>query len=105
MRLGGIAALAIVGSLVLSSCAANEDAPAGGDDATSKLSGTIDGQGASSQGSAQEAWITAFQTANPKVTITYDPAGSGAGREAFIAGGVSFTSRSPAGANVVNRAT
>ena len=89
MRLGSIAALAIVGSIVLSSCAANEDAPAG-DDNTSTLAGTIDGSGASSQGSAQEAWITAFQTANPDVTITYDPAGSGAGREAFIAGGVSF---------------
>jgi len=90
MRLGSIATLAIVGSLVLSSCAANEDAPAGGDDTTSTLSGTIDGSGASSQGSAQEAWIAAFQTANTGVTITYDPAGSGAGREAFIAGGVSF---------------
>ena len=88
MRLGGIAALAIVGSIVLSSCAANEDAPA--EDTTSTLAGTIDGSGASSQGSAQEAWITAFQLANPDVTITYDPAGSGAGREAFIAGGVSF---------------
>ena len=46
------------------------------------------GAGASSQGSAQEAWIAAFQTANPDVTINYDPTGSGAGRETFIAGGV-----------------
>ena len=89
MRLGSIAALAIVGSIVLSSCAANEEAPVG-DDTASTLTGTIDGSGASSQGSAQEAWIAAFQTANTGVTITYDPAGSGAGREAFIAGGVSF---------------
>ncbi len=89
MRLGSIAALAIVGSIVLSSCAANEEAPAG-DAPESTLAGTIDGSGASSQGSAQEAWIAAFQIANPDVTITYDPAGSGAGREAFIAGGVSF---------------
>lgn len=89
MRLGSVAALAIAGSLVLSSCAANEDAPA--DDATvSTLAGTIDGAGASSQGSAQEAWVAAFQIANPEVTINYDPSGSGAGREAFIAGGVSF---------------
>jgi phosphate transport system substrate-binding protein len=89
MRLGSIAALAIVGSIVLSSCAANEDAPAG-DAPESTLAGTIDGAGASSQGSAQEAWIAAFQTANPDVTITYDPTGSGAGRETFIAGGSSF---------------
>ena len=88
MRLGSIAALAIVGSIVLSSCAANEGAPA--EDNTSTLAGTIDGAGASSQDAAQQAWIAAFQTANPDVTITYDPSGSGAGREAFIAGGVSF---------------
>jgi phosphate transport system substrate-binding protein len=88
MRLGSVAALAIAGSIVLSSCAANEDAPA--EDSTSTLAGQIDGAGASSQGSAQEAWIAAFQTANPDVTVTYDPTGSGAGRETFIAGGSSF---------------
>ena len=86
-RLGSIAALAIVGSIVLSSCAANE-----GDavDTPSTLGGQISGAGSSAQGSAQEAWIAAFQIANPDVTITYDPTGSGAGREAFIAGGVAF---------------
>jgi phosphate transport system substrate-binding protein len=87
MRLGSVAALAIVGSIVLSSCAANETAAP---DTESTLSGTIAGAGASSQGSAQEAWIAAFQTANPDVNITYDPSGSGAGREQFIAGGVAF---------------
>jgi phosphate transport system substrate-binding protein len=87
-RLGSVAALAVVGSLVLSSCAANENAPTAS--STSSLTGTIDGAGASSQGSAQEAWIAAFQLANPDVTISYDPGGSGAGREAFIAGGVAF---------------
>jgi phosphate transport system substrate-binding protein len=89
MRLGSIAAVALAGSIVLSSCAANEAAPSD-DETVSTLSGTIDGSGASSQGSAQDAWIAAFQTANPAVTINYDPAGSGAGRTAFIAGGVAF---------------
>ena len=86
-RLGSIAALAIVGSIVLSSCAANEGETV---DTPSTLSGSIDGAGSSAQGAGQEAWIAAFQTANPDVTITYDPTGSGAGREAFIAGGVAF---------------
>jgi phosphate transport system substrate-binding protein len=86
-RVGTIGAIAIAGTILLASCAANE----GGETAApSDLAGTIDGAGASSQGSAQEAWIAAFQTANPDVTINYDPSGSGAGREAFIAGGVSF---------------
>lgn len=91
-RLGTIGVVALASSLLLSSCAANEGgttAPASTDDAAA-LSGTIDGAGASSQASAQEAWIASFQTDNPDVTINYDPSGSGAGREAFISGGVSF---------------
>jgi phosphate transport system substrate-binding protein len=84
-RSGGVAAIALVGALALASCAANE----GGTDSASAsdLSGTINGAGASSQGSAQEAWVAAFQTANADVVINYDPSGSGAGRETFISGG------------------
>ena len=52
-----------------------------------KLSGEIAGAGASSQEAAQAAWIAGFQEANPEVTISYDPIGSGGGREQFIAGG------------------
>ncbi|GAA3597693.1 phosphate ABC transporter substrate-binding protein PstS [Klugiella xanthotipulae] len=83
-------ALAAITTLALTSCAANES---GGTTSTSDgaaLSGTIAGIGASSQGSAQEAWIASFQTANADVTINYSPDGSGAGRKAFIAGGVAF---------------
>jgi len=87
-RFGSIAAIAIAGTILLSSCAANEgEAPAAGG---SDLAGTINGVGASSQGAAQEAWAKGFQTANPGVTINYAPEGSGAGREAFIAGGIGF---------------
>ena len=89
-RLGTIGAVAIAGSILLSSCAANEGTPTETDAPVSTLSGTIDGAGSSAQGSAQEAWIAAFQIANPDVTINYDPSGSGAGREAFIAGGTAF---------------
>lgn len=85
-RLGTIGAIALVGTILLSSCAANEGTP----EPVESLSGTLDGAGSSAQGSAQEAWVAAFQTTNPDLTINYDPSGSGAGREAFIAGGVSF---------------
>ena len=71
-RFGAIAAIALAGAFALSSCAANETRRAGDEPATD-LSGTLVGAGASSQGSAQEAWIAAFQTANPDVTINYDP--------------------------------
>ncbi|BDZ44872.1 phosphate-binding protein PstS [Naasia aerilata] len=90
MRYAGLLGLAVVGALALSSCAANESAPAAADSTASAgptLSGTLNGAGSSAQGAAQEAWIAAFQTANPDVTINYDPTGSGAGRETFIGGG------------------
>jgi phosphate transport system substrate-binding protein len=87
-RISAIVATAAVAALALSSCASNE---AAAPEATvSSLSGALVGAGASSQGSAQESWIAAFQTANPDVTITYDPTGSGAGRSTFIAGGSNF---------------
>jgi phosphate transport system substrate-binding protein len=90
-RFGRPAVIAIAAALALSSCAANEGGEATTDEAaTSTLTGTLNAGGASSQGSAQEAWIASFQTANPDVTINYDPSGSGAGREAFIAGGSGF---------------
>ncbi|MEO5922135.1 MAG: phosphate ABC transporter substrate-binding protein PstS [Pseudolysinimonas sp.] len=84
-RFGAIAAIALAGAFALASCAANE--PGSDDETPSTLSGTLTGAGSSAQGSAQEAWVAAFQTANPDVTINYDPSGSGAGRETFIAGG------------------
>lgn len=86
-RLGSVAAIAIAGTILLSSCATNEDAPV---ETPSDLSGTLVGAGSSAVGAAQETWIAEFQTANPDVTITYDPSGSGAGRETFLAGGSDF---------------
>lgn len=80
--------MAVVGALVLSACATNEtETP---EETASTLSGTLVGAGASSMGAAQETWIAAFQTANPDVTVTYDPTGSGAGRETFAGGGSDF---------------
>jgi phosphate transport system substrate-binding protein len=90
---GRTAAVTALAALALSGCAANEGgAPAGGGSSenASELTGTLVGAGASSQQSAQEAWTTAFQTANPDVSIEYDPAGSGAGRDTFLAGGSAF---------------
>jgi phosphate transport system substrate-binding protein len=90
-RIAAPAALFLTAGLALSACAANE-APAegGSSDSASTLEGTLTGIGASSQGSAQEAWIAAFQTANSGVTVNYDPQGSGAGRESFISGAAAF---------------
>ena len=77
--------------LVLTGCAANETPDAGDTGNASTLSGTLSGEGASSQDAAQQqGWIPAFQTAHKNVTINYAPSGSGTGREAFQKGGVAF---------------
>ncbi|RRD60717.1 phosphate ABC transporter substrate-binding protein PstS [Leucobacter sp. OH1287] len=78
-----------IAALALTACAANEST--GGDEQGSgNLSGELIGSGASSQGSAQEAWISGFQTQHEGVTVNYDPAGSGNGRETFQAGASAF---------------
>ena len=82
--LTGIVGFALVGTLLVG-CAANE---AG--DRESDLSGTLDGAGSSAQAAAQEVWVADFQRNNASVTVNYEPSGSGAGREQFIAGGVDF---------------
>ena len=87
-RIGTISAIAVAGTILLSSCAANETGTT--EPTASALSGTLVGAGSSAVGAAQEIWIAEFQTANPDVTITYDPAGSGAGRETFLGGGSDF---------------
>jgi phosphate transport system substrate-binding protein len=80
----GIAALAL--GITLTGCGAGNEAAS----SNSPLSGTINGQGSSAQESAMDAWRSAFQSANGRVTVNYDPAGSGAGVEKFNAGGVDF---------------
>src|SRR5690606_33651966 len=52
--------------------------------------GEFRGVGASSQESAMEAWIAGFREQHPDAAISYDPAGSGDGREAFLKGGTAF---------------
>ncbi len=82
-----VAAAAALG-LTLSACSASNEDPEGGSD--SSLSGELVGAGASSQEAAMAGWSAGFQSANPDVTVNYDPSGSGAGREQFIDGGVDF---------------
>lgn len=89
-RIAQVGAVAAVAALALAGCAANETAPGDTGGTTSDLSGEIAGGGSSAQEVAVQAWTAGFQTANPDVTITYDPSGSGAGRESFQAGAFPF---------------
>ena len=87
-----VAAVAL--GLGLSACAAGNEGGGASSSAapasSSKLSGTLNGAGSSAQEAAQAAWQSGFQSANPDVTVNYDPVGSGGGREQFLAGGVDF---------------
>ncbi|RMI12663.1 phosphate ABC transporter substrate-binding protein PstS [Cellulomonas triticagri] len=88
---GRTGALALAGVVALSLTACGSDDPTGsgttgGTDSGSEstLAGELVGAGASSQESAMEAWRAGFQSANPDVTVSYDPVGSGGGRTAFL---------------------
>jgi phosphate transport system substrate-binding protein len=88
---GAVIALALALGLALGGCAANESTDSlTGQGGSAALAGTLNGGGASSQTAAQEAWRAGFEDANPAVIVNYDPTGSGAGREAFAAGGLAF---------------
>ena len=90
-RFAQLGAVAAVATLALAGCASNESNGGSTTEPTeSTLSGTIGATGASSQTAAQEAWVANFQTANPDVTVNYEPTGSGTGRENFIAGASNF---------------
>ncbi|MGY1752938.1 phosphate ABC transporter substrate-binding protein PstS [Blastococcus sp. SYSU D01042] len=87
-------ALALSGSLALAACGASNESDSGdsgnGSSDAAELSGDLVGAGASSQQSAMEAWQAGFQGEFPDVQFSYDPAGSGAGREQFIDGSADF---------------
>jgi len=90
-RLGAPLAILAAAAISLTACASNEGStPSTTSAAPSNLSGTLNGIGSSAQGTAQTTWIAGFQETNPKVTINYDPQGSGAGRTSFISGAADF---------------
>lgn len=80
--------------LALSAC--GSDYPLGdeqreaAENSTSTLSGILSGSGSSAQGPAMDAWIAGFGVMHPDVQLQYSPDGSGAGRNALLAGAVDF---------------
>jgi phosphate transport system substrate-binding protein len=95
-RAAAPSAAALVLGLALAACGAGNESSSGGGSGDASpasggtLNGTLNGAGSSAQEAAQGAWKAGFQTANPDVTVNYDPSGSGAGVEQFLAGGVQF---------------
>jgi phosphate transport system substrate-binding protein len=73
-----------------SSSSGSTGGESGGSAPSAEVSGEIAGAGSTAQQAAQEAWIAEFENANSGATISYDPVGSGGGREQFISGGVAY---------------
>ena len=89
-RVAGISAAGVL-ALTLAACGGgSEGSGNGGGSEGEGLSGTIAGSGASSQENAVEGWIAGFMEANTDAAVSYDPTGSGTGREQFINGTVQF---------------
>jgi len=80
---------AVTLAVALAACGGSDEDTASGSSGGS-VSGEIAGAGSTAQQAAQEAWIAEFENENSGVTISYDPVGSGGGREQFIAGGTAF---------------
>ena len=100
-RSGQMMALLAASTLILTACGSgNEETPAAPTGApgapgessapAESFTGTLNGGGSSAQEAAMEAWRGNFGQANAGVTVNYDPAGSSAGREQFLSGGLQF---------------
>ncbi|SCF36271.1 phosphate ABC transporter substrate-binding protein PstS [Micromonospora mirobrigensis] len=97
-RHGTIACLALAAVLGLSACGSDNNEPAnpsasgsaGATAAVDCASGTINAQGSSAQKNAMDEWIKAYQQKCTDAKINYEPSGSGAGIQAFIAGTADF---------------
>ena len=83
-------AVLAVGALTAAGCGSDSSSSSDTSGGGSSLSGEIAGAGSSAQAAAQEAWRAGFQEANSGATVSYDPVGSGGGREQFVAGGIAF---------------
>ena len=99
--------MALAGSLALAACGASNESSsssASGSNSAAALSGSLSGAGSTAQQAAMQGWTAGFNAIQPKVTVNYDPVGSGGGREQFLSGGVQFAgSDSPLSADVVVR--
>ncbi|MCQ1946426.1 phosphate ABC transporter substrate-binding protein PstS [Arthrobacter sp. zg-Y1116] len=92
-RAASVLSVSLVAALSLAACGTDSAAPSAAPTAgssESSVTGTLSGAGASSQDAAMQAWIAGFGAANPEASVQYSPDGSGAGREALLAGGVQF---------------
>jgi phosphate transport system substrate-binding protein len=87
-----VIAFALALALGVAACGSSGDGETGGSTSGggAEVSGEIAGAGSTAQQAAQEAWMAEFENGNSGATISYDPVGSGGGREQFLSGGVAY---------------
>jgi phosphate transport system substrate-binding protein len=96
LRVARVGVVFTAAALALSACVSHDpfdrwpgeiDSPFTGTGTSTSISGQFVGAGASTQQSAMESWIAAFQSQHLAASVVYDPNGSGAGRTQFLDGG------------------
>jgi len=63
------------------SSSGDSGAAASSDGGSKEVSGNSAGAGSSAQDAAMQAWIAGLQSTSPDATVSYDPVGSGGGRD------------------------
>jgi phosphate transport system substrate-binding protein len=88
-----VVTMALAGTLALAACGASNETSGSSSNSSgsaAQLTGTLNGAGSTAQQAAMQAWSAGFNSAQPQVTVNYDPVGSGGGRQQWLAGGVAF---------------
>jgi phosphate transport system substrate-binding protein len=87
------AAIAATGVLALAGCSESSDEASETSESAANIdcaSGKLSAEGSSAQNNAMAEWIKEYQIACPDATINYNPTGSGAGIQQFLASQVEF---------------
>lgn len=95
MKSSGRLLLVLTSTLALAACGTDEQRPfdaasSGSDSKIDCAQGNLTAAGSSAQKNAMDEWVRAYQDACKGATVNYQPSGSGAGIEQFIAGTVAF---------------
>jgi phosphate transport system substrate-binding protein len=91
-RTGALIGLALTSSLALTACGSDDNASStvAATSSSSCASGSLTAAGSSAQKNAMDEWTKSFQSTCSGATVNYQPVGSGAGVQQFIAGTVDF---------------
>ncbi len=93
-RSGSLVGLVLASALALTACGSDDNSVVAGTSGapsdTTCASSSITAAGSSAQKNAVDEWIKAYQSTCSGATVNYQPVGSGAGIQQFIAGTVDF---------------